>query len=196
MIKFFLLVAGVAFVGVPWLALAEGDPSSIPARDADGKYIERYRFRADFNEDGVRDLAVSVPLRMFGQAGGNFSLYIARSDGTFHSIGDVFLHPRAISIESASGELNLWTYSRASGSEGQLGYYVLSKENPANTNPTVSDFVGLTVHPGDGGTELGRSLYSTVFSEKYRVQVERSTTDAGKPRWSAWPPKPAGASTR
>lgn len=192
--KIFTLVAIVAIAGVPQFASGDGDPSSIPARGADGRYTERYRFWADFDDDGVLDLALSVPLGMFGQAGGNFSIYLARSDGTYHTFGAVFLNPRAISIESVGEKLNLWTYSRSSGSEGQLGYFVFSTKN--DVNPSVSDFVGVTVYPGDGGTELGRELYSTVFADKYRVQVERSSTATGTPRWSSWPPKRAVNSDR
>ena len=187
MSKLSLLVASVVIAGAPLFAVAQDDPSSIPARGADGNYLERYRFFADFDADGALDLAISVPLHMFGQAGGNFSLYLARSDGTYHAFGDVFLSPRAISLESVGKRSNLWTYSRASGTEGQLGYYALSKQRPGDTDVAISDFVGLTVHPGDGGTELGRSLFSTVFSETHRVQVERSTTEGGIPRWNPWP---------
>ncbi len=171
------------------------DPSAVPVRDSEGGSVERYRFRADLDRDGRQDLAVSLPVPTFGQAGGNFVLYVARPEGGYDRVGEVFLSPGAISVEAVDAAVKLWTHGRVSGSEGRLGYYVLSDDPSGGGAIVLSDFEDLTIHPGDGGTELGRALVSTVFSDPHRVQVERSETDTQRVRWSPWPPAPAKASS-
>ena len=73
----------------------------------------------------------------------------------------------------------IWTYSRCSGSEGLLGYYRIGERK-------ISPFIGITVYPGDGGTEIGRRIVDDVFRTKpempYRLQHSVTSTN-GVVRW-------------
>jgi hypothetical protein len=37
---------------------------------------ERYRMLGDFNDDGIEDMALSCDINLFGNGGGEFSLYL------------------------------------------------------------------------------------------------------------------------
>ena len=77
------------------------DPSASPVRDPlnEAKYGERYRVIADIDGDGVDDMLLSQPIRLFGKSHGFWDVYLVRN-GKHVRAGHIYAHPLAISIES------------------------------------------------------------------------------------------------
>src|SRR5688572_20249794 len=117
------------------------------------EYLE---IEADIDGDGIRDRLVSEPIRDFGTAGGHWGILLGKKEGGFVSVGRIFAHPLALRVEKLFDSTRLWVYVRDSGSSGGLGFYVLKEGR-------ISDLRMIDVSPGDGGTDLGRAVYDTVF---------------------------------
>jgi hypothetical protein len=146
------------------------DPSLKPITKVEGRSGERIRISADFNGDGIKDMALSSDTTTFGNAGGNFTIYLRTKLGEFRKLGDIFLHPKAITIESGIGNPRIWVYIRSGGSSGKIGYHEIQKNG-------LSKFKGIAIYPGTGGTDMGRAIYSSVFSKSsVFITAERSST--------------------
>ncbi len=117
-----------------------------------GAYLE---INADIDGDGIADRLVSEPIRDFGNAGGHWEVFLGKKEGLV-SVGSIFAHPLALRTEKLFDSVRIWVYSRASGSSGGLGFYVLKEGR-------LSDLKMIDISPGDGGTDLGRAIYDTVF---------------------------------
>lgn len=162
--------------------LQAADPSDSPVRDSDkeGGYDERWRVIADLDGDGHSDMLLSEPLSTFGKMGGAWGVYLWRK-GDFQWVGSVTAHPLAIAFERDRDRfqrdekdlfyVRIWTYLRDSGSEGGLCYYRVGPHS-------VQRAEGLTIYPGDGGSDLGRAIYSAVMQHSdIPFRLERSQTD-------------------
>ena len=170
------------------------DPSATPIRHAkdDGKYDERWRITADLDGDGSEDMLLSEGISHFGKLGGAWGVYL-RQDGDFRRVGELTAHPLAVSIEPDRDRhqreekdryhARVWVYLRDSGSSGGLGYYRVGPHG-------VSEVLGLTIYPGDGGTDLGRAVYDAVMKHSIPFHLERSETDkrTGKVTWQSHKP--------
>lgn len=162
------------------------DPSAIPLLDEDGQNAERYRILADFNGDGIMDMAVSVPVNLFGNSGGHFTVYLQNEEGRFRKLGQFFGHPMALALERVGEKVRLWTYVRIGGWIGQIGFYEVNEDG-------LSDYRGVTIHPGDSGTKMGNAIYEAVMTNSdLPITVERSQTADGKVEWTN-PNKPSEA---
>lgn len=130
---------------------------------------EYYEITADIDGDGIADRLTSEPIRSFGSAGGRWQVLLGTGGGGFVAVGMIFADPRALRAEQASDFVRLWVYSKSSGTSGLLGYYVLK-------DGRVGDFKAVEISPGDGGTEIGRSIYDAVFpvSQRYAVVRKKS----------------------
>ena len=83
----------------------------------------------DFNCDGKKDLALSNGSE-WGNAGGDWGIYIRQSDGRFRYAGSAFFHPLAFHIERAGDQTALMTvYQRAGGGDGSLVTYKITKNS-------------------------------------------------------------------
>lgn len=153
------------------VANAEQDPSTVPSA------FERYRFRADFNGDGIPDVALSSDRSQFGKSGGEFSIYLGTRNGRWRYIGSIDVHPLAVHLEKLrAGEGILTVYVRSSGAAGQLVRYSITARG-------VKELSSKQIHPGDGGTESGRAEYARYFDDAVRLQPEISQTTDGKVTW-------------
>lgn len=176
---------------LPFLAVAE-DPSLTPCENptdgAEQKYLERWRVLADLNGDGTQDMLLSGGPQAFGKSGGFWTVYI-NTDGSYHAIGDIFAHPKAISIEpdqarfvadSASCRFSrIWVYLRGGGGAGAFGYYRIGKDS-------VDEMKSLEIYPGDSGTDIGRGIYEAVFKRSvipYKLQRSK-TSERGNVTWN------------
>ncbi|WP_411846883.1 hypothetical protein AAFN60_05075 [Roseibacillus persicicus] len=157
------------------------DPSLKPLSDVTGqsKYSERYRIIVDLDSDGVDDMLLSGSPIEFGAMGGPWTVHLNR-EGDFKPIGEIWAHPKAISFEPDQARLlsdakehrfaRVWVYLKSSGSEGSFGYFRIGKSS-------VDEMASLEIYPGDGGTEVGRSLYEAAFKKSpIPFQIQRSTT--------------------
>lgn len=171
------------------------DPSLQPVRsvleseDRTSPFAERWRVLTDLDGDGVKDMIISTELSLFGNSGGFWTVYLKR-DNDWQAVGNINAHPRAISIEpdkdrilkdsKSRSHARVWTYSRAGGGAGQLGYYRIGEKS-------VEEFRSVEIYPGDSGTPLGRKLYKATFEKSpIPMQLEISeTNESGKVSWKS-----------
>ncbi len=174
------------------LLSAAEDPSLVALRDhRDGvapKFSERMRILADLDGDGVEDMLLSGGPEASGKMGLAWTVYLKR-DGDFRAIGGVWAHPMAIAIEpdqdrdQADAKVRrfarIWVYLRSSGRNGSYGYYRLGNES-------VDELKAIEIYPGDGGTDLGRSIYEATFKKSpIPFKIQRSSTgEDGKVTWA------------
>ena len=154
------------------------DPSAVPLLHDEGQSAERYRILADFNGNGIMDMALSCSVSLFGNAGGQFTVYIQNEDGRFRRLGEFFGHPMALALERVGEKVRLWTYVRGGGWIGQIGFYDVKEDG-------LSDYHGITIHPGDSGTKMGNAIYEAVMrNSDLPITVERSRTENEKVEWT------------
>jgi len=135
-----LLVAVVADAGErltdPTRAFVEGyDPSG---NDFFANVPERtvlLRIRADFDNDGIADIALSES-STWGNAGGQWLLFRGQSDGSYVYWATLFFSPGAASVRAlARGTSEMTLYVRMGASRGSVYMYrVTSAESPGSAN--------------------------------------------------------------
>ncbi len=174
----------VAVVALSTISKGGDDPSLFPVRSLTDSsvFAERLRLLADFDRDGLVDMALSEPVEDFGRMGGIFEVYVVSTEGAWSLVGVLIAHPKAISLESSRkpAHTRLWTYLRGGGSFGGLGFFEISRQR-------VADFEGIEITPGDGGTSTGNAMYQAVFARsELPVVIEQSETDEnGLVQWVA-----------
>jgi hypothetical protein len=137
----------------------------------------RYRFVADFNNDGIQDLMISDDLSAFGNSGGPFQLYLGTINGKWKEIGSVHAHPRALNLQkSHEGEGIITVYTRSGGGEGGL-------QRLSITEKGINEIEGKLIHPDDNGPENERNEYQKYFAEQNRLHGEKSETLEGQVKW-------------
>ncbi len=154
---------------------AKDDPSSKPIVE-EGQIYERFRILGDFNNDGIEDMALSNVISSFGNAGGNFEIYLRDQQGNFILHGSMFCHPLAIAVENSPKNPRIWAYLRSGGGSGRIGYYEVKKQG-------LTQFQGITIYPGDGGTEISNHTYRVLGKTDSKLTIEKSTTTNGKVQW-------------
>lgn len=150
------------------------------------------RFQVDLDGDGKLDQLVAGPAYSFGTMGGTWSVLLNR-DGKMVKIGSITAHPKAIAVEPDHDRnlkdpakrvyARIWVYLRGDGRSGNLGYYRVGEKS-------VGELKSIEIYPGDGGTDLGRSVYSAVMEHtSVPLKLERCKTDAaGKEVWETAEP--------
>jgi hypothetical protein len=170
---------------------AEDDPSLKPTyeQDSNTKYAERYRVLTDLDGDGVQDLILSIGMKLFGNGGGFWKVYLKR-DKEFVPIGDIEAHPLALSFEpdrernmtepSMRHYARIWFYSHGGAQSGVIGYY---KVGPSSITPAVYFDVQMSENA------IGSSIYKAVFDAPSPIpfKLQASTTDAqGHVSWQEY----------
>jgi len=158
-----LLVAVVADAGErltdPTRAFVEGyDPSG---NDFFANVPERtvlLRIRADFDNDGIADIALSES-STWGNAGGQWLLFRGQPDGAYVYWGTLFFAPGTAALR-AGGELVL--YVRTSALRGALETYRLTTAGIARTATSAIDLE----QPHD------RARYEATLQSGARLPVE------------------------
>lgn len=159
------------------------DPSAVPLPRIEGEMRhrsgERWRFRGDFNDDGIEDVALSMDTKGFGTGGGIFYLHLGNPKGKYIKIGSFHAHPAedAIALEKFHEGPRLWTYLHGGSARGSLGYYEIH-------NSAMSERRDITILPGDGGTNIGNAIYKAVFDNSdVKFTLEKSETIDGTVHW-------------
>ena len=152
--------------------LIEEDPC---AHLEPGKQI---RLRADFNNDGIPDVALSSDLREFGKMGGTFKLYLGTAVGKWRFVGEFFAHPLATQIEKGNkGEGILWLYIREGSHKGGLMSYAVSEHG-------IKELSSKEILTGDDDKDKGE--YEKHFNDAAIIKAEIGTTVADKTTWLAY----------
>ena len=82
---------------------------------------------ADFNCDGKPDLALSDS-SLWGNAGGEWAIYLKQRDGRYLYTGSAFFHPLAFHIDKKTDGIGIMTvYQRAGGGDGALVKFEVTK---------------------------------------------------------------------
>ena len=127
-----------------------------------------YRIRADFNADGIPDVATSTTRNNFGNAGGLFTFYVGTTNGTFTRIGSVFMHPLAANlVKTKAGEGILTVFIRG-GHEGVLMSYAVTRTG-------IVERERRSLIARDGGPEEDRKIYRSFFDDSVRLKAELRT---------------------
>lgn len=134
-----------------------------------------YVYEGDLNGDGIPDKITSGPSGQFGNAGGPFMISISSKDGTFKSKVLGF-HPRAIALEKTSSGNYLWGYWRYSSSLGDLFYITLDGQ-------FIKTKIGIRA---GSNSELGSSIYNTIFDAKNEYIVKLKKVDNYVPVEYPW----------
>jgi uncharacterized protein YecT (DUF1311 family) len=82
------------------------DPSMIPLDKIPGEGWttgERYRLVADFNNDGIMDVALSFDTGKFGDGFGQFFLYLGTRDHRYREIGLFSTYPMGLDLKRVKG---------------------------------------------------------------------------------------------
>ena len=132
------------------------------AEDLTGTY---YQITADFNADGIPDLALSTTRNHFGNAGGVFTFYTGTTNGDFTPIGSIFMHPLAANLaETRLGEGLLTVFVRG-GHEGALISYAITSEGIVERHRR-------SLLARDGGPKKDRDIYKSFFDDAVRLKAE------------------------
>jgi hypothetical protein len=117
------------------------------------------KINLDFNNDGIVDLAFS-DTEAWGNAGGDWTIYLGRKDGKFESIGEVFFHPLAFKIQPIKyGISKMIIYRRAGGGEGDLIEYSISING-------IKEIKSRLMKPDDK-SEKDYDIYWKLFGDLY-----------------------------
>ena len=117
------------------------------------------KIELDFNNDGITDLVISNT-EAWGNAGGDWSVYLGRKDGNYDDIGYIFFHPLAFRImPQTDGYSNLVIYHRMGGGEGDLIEYSISKNG-------IKELSSRIMRPDTEG-ESDNVEYMKLFGDLY-----------------------------
>ena len=136
--------------------------------------VHLVRFRADFNADGLDDVAVSDTMGWMKNEGGDWWLYLRNENGRYTLFKQpLHFHPLAIHVEPRQkGQARITCYHRIDGEHGVLVVRTLSgsewtelsrktmrpKGNPADKREYESLFGRLYRHPVSEFCVLGDYL--------------------------------------
>jgi hypothetical protein len=146
------------------------DPSSEPARDENGDIRQNWRFLADFDGDGLEDMAVSEACSFFGSGGGSFGLYLQETNGLYRGAGGFSAYAGADSIviehlKNAGGpDGRLWTRSR----NGGVGSIVTCQDIE---HKKLSWGRRLELYYGGTGEDISDCIEGSVFGHSSPIPV-------------------------
>lgn len=132
----------------------------------------------DLNGDGIIDRIQSGPRELFGQSGGPFVVTLGEN-GTLPEKSYLIHGNGRFVIETGNdnGPTRLWSYGRISCCEGILASYVFTSDGMEQQQ--------ITINPGDGGSDVGRANYRSIFSEENLLPLKRISPYSP-------PPNPSG----
>ena len=155
------------------------DPSTSPATNEAGLTIERYRFVVDLDQDGDDDLLLSDGPESFGTAGGYFWCFLNEND-TYHHIGGIDGHPRAVALEQLDNRTRIWVYLHGSATSGVVGYYEIR-------DGRLSELQYIEINPDPFSENLGSRIYKSIFQPPNLLTAEISTTVGNDVTWKPLP---------
>ena len=138
---------------------------------------EQARLLADFNADGIQDMAVCLDRSLLDNAGGQFTLYLRNSKGRYRKHGEFFAHPMALFLEKIGETVRLWTYYETGESTraGEIGYRDILKDE-------LSEYSSITIDPHR--SRMGSAISELVFKRSdLPITVEWSNTKDGIAGW-------------
>ena len=125
---------------------------------------ERGYAELDLNADGTNDLVLSESVSFGGTGGLVYNLYLGVGDARFQRI-DRFL-AGIMATETHGGTTRLWFYSHMSAASGTIQYRYFDRKGEFQKSQV------LTIHPGDGGSDIGNGIYSSIFNDKSTLKMK------------------------
>ena len=174
------------------------DPSLQPLFDYKDELSLRYRFVADFNGNGLEDVALSDDYSTFGTGGGSFRLFLQITNGVYRLVGDFCTYPRLSMIRvkpidyDVRVKAQIWTFSRHGGGEGETQGNLFCDEIDDENN--FSSTGRIAYYQWD---DLCDRVFDAVFGHPHsvpiRLEYSNSTNALGEAVWvlkdSYTPPK-------
>lgn len=133
---------------------------------------ERRYAEFDLNGDGTNDLLLSTSVSHGGTGGLIYNLYLGVGQDRFKEL-DQFL-AGGFAVEVHGKTKRLWSYSHISSQSGTIQYRYFDRKGRFMKSQT------LLIHPGDGGSEVGNAVYTSIFNEKTILKT-RKTGASNKP---------------
>jgi hypothetical protein len=134
---------------------------------------------ADFNCDGRTDLALSDST-LWGNAGGEWGIYLKQDDGRYIYTGSAFFHPLAFHIDKKTDGIGIMTvYHRAGGGDGALVKFEI-------TRGSVKEVSSEAFRPSENDPDsLNYKRYQSLFAvlrdhPLHRIYSEREIVIDGK----------------
>jgi len=131
------------------------DPSLSPER----RYAE-----LDLNGDGRDDLVLSESVTLGGTGGLVYNIYLALGQDRYRQI-DRFL-AGIIATEIHHGTTRLWFYTHMSAGSGTVQYRYFDPKG------TLQRSQVLLIYPGDGGSEIGNGIYTSIFNDRTKFKMK------------------------
>ena len=125
---------------------------------------ERRYAELDLNADGTNDLLLSESVSFGGTGGLVYNLYVGVGDERFRRI-DRFL-AGILATETHGDTMCLWFYSHMSAGSGTIQYRYFDRKGVFQKSQV------LTIHPGDGGSEIGNGIYTSIFNDKTELKMK------------------------
>ena len=127
---------------------------------------ERRYGELDLNGDGTNDLVVSESISLGGTGGLVYNLYLGLGQDRYRQI-DCFL-AGTMALEEYAGTRRLWSYTHSSATSGTIQYRYFDRKGVFQKSEA------LTIHPGDGGSEIGNAVYQAIFNEKTKLDLKKT----------------------
>ena len=164
------------------------DPSLEPVFYYTGNLGKQHRFIADFNNDGLNDMAISEEENYFGTGGGSWGLFLQTTNGMYRGAGSFgsYANLNSIRIEFLRDHDNvahLWSYSSSGG-----GQYLISCQQ-INNKGNLSWGSNILCFMWDGieGDSLSNRIFNEIFGEPHEVPIRfeysNSTNALGQAVW-------------
>ena len=125
-----------------------------------------YYVELDLNLNGFKHIIISDPLYEAGTGGNSWSVFLCVGTNQYRQ-SSVRLGGWTLVGEDIDEGTRIWTYWRLRGSEGIVKYTDFYNDGEIYQNS------GISIYPGDGGTELGNDIYKTIFkNETFKLKYE------------------------
>ena len=147
-------------------------------RNQDREYAE-----FDLNRDGIDELIMSGPMSFHGTGGNIYTLYRGLGDEKYQELTCFLADPLAIEDCDPSREKRLWGYSHRSCRSGVIFHFSFDRKGVFHRSSS------LEILPGDMGTEMGNSIYRSIFNEKTKLKMIQ-LPDQALPAIGDKPPQP------
>ena len=144
--------------GGPLLTRAEVLRLNSPDPDSPGWDRSRLYAEADLTDNGLMDIIISDDLHMMGTGGIGWSVYLCEDTNRYRRISGLAGKFLAVEENTRMGK-KLWTYWSTAGNWGTVQHLYFDRDEGWKLS------ADLTIHPGDGGSDIGQGIFDAIFNE-------------------------------
>ena len=174
------------------------DPSFLAPCGRGGDEVKWYRFIADFDGDGLDDVALSSP-DASGRYGEEFSLYLQQTNGLYRYAGwfgayAMLNRIRVEHIDDGWGKTKIWSsHFSGSGNEFGLACEEIGRDGKLSSVCWLSFFLNEGIERNQITERVVEAVFSKPHTIPIRLEYSNSTNALGEAVWvlldSYTPPK-------